>query len=180
VFDEDIDEGGVKLNLAPFSELRERDLDGHGRPVGARGGHSVESVRDGNDPCGDVDAVPPDAVGVPGAVEPLVVTPDDSQAGAEKIGGLEDVLADHGVELKVTDLPVFEHPDFIEEVLRDADFPDVVEERAAFQYLDRVPGKPRAAGYPGGEHPHPAAVPAGVGIFRLDRLGEDFDGLQGG
>src|SRR6476661_3061688 len=98
----------------------------------------MERVADEDDPGLDRDLLPGPAVGIAGAVVPLVAVADDRAHLLEPVDRRDDPLAELGVRLHDGPLVGRERPGLLKDVLWDPDLPDVVEERAELQALQLI------------------------------------------
>jgi len=79
---------------SPPADLGKGRVDPQRGPVRAMGGHRLHHVRDGKDAGFHPDLAAAKPSGVPAAVKPLVVLPDDVRQGPAERHRLHDVAAD--------------------------------------------------------------------------------------
>ena len=92
--DEGADDGGIELRPGAAVQLSSASASRHRRAIRAVGDHGVVGVADGDDAGAERDVVAGEAVGVAGAVEPLVRGAHERRRGGEGGSAGEDPLAD--------------------------------------------------------------------------------------
>src|ERR671919_2297175 len=125
---EHADDLRVELRAGPGSDLAERAFDPHRSSIGPVARHGVEGICDREDPRRQGDVVASKPVGIPRAVEPLVMVTDQLDGRGEEGHWGDDLRADHGVRSHDVPLGDAERPRLAQDVLGDAHLPDVVEE----------------------------------------------------
>jgi hypothetical protein len=131
----------IELNPGELPELGHRLLARQRRqPVGARRRHRLEGVGHVEDPRQHRDLVAHQAVRIARAVVPLVVVPNDRQLRGQLRHRGDDVRADHRVRVHDRALFARQEARLVEDAVRNADLPDVVEQPAPFQGLELLLG----------------------------------------
>lgn len=122
----------TRVELAPRAALQLLHGRGNGpsAPVGARGGHRVEGVRDGDDPGELGDRVTGEAVRIAAAVEPLVVVQDRRAGLVQEADASDDLVAVLGVQFDHAALLGCERPVLAQDPRRDSELSDVVQDAA--------------------------------------------------
>ena len=147
-----------------------------GPAVAAHRRHGLVRVGHGDDAPRQGDLVTPEAVGIAGAVESLVVLADRVQPVAEpRLEGLGEALAFEGVTLDDVPFTRVELARLVEDGRRDGELPDVVEERAPPQAVGVLGREPQLLGDELGERPNTLRVPASASVVRVERSGEHHD-----
>ena len=134
----DVDHAGVELLAGFFSKFR-HDLRKRQRiAVGPIGSHRVKGIACMNDPRFDGDLLTLQPIGIPGAIPPLVLSPDDgAERGQERDRG-KDAFTNDGVFAHDGELFRRERTGFLEDVPGNADLSDVVEQRSILQQAQRI------------------------------------------
>ena len=137
---------GIELDPGELPELGHRLLTRQRlHAVRARGRHGLEGVGHVEDPGQDRDLVAHQAVGVAGAVVPLVVVPNDRELGGQLRHWGDDVRADHRVGVHDRALFPRQAVRLVQHAVRNADLPDVVEQPTPLQGLELLLGQPHHA-----------------------------------
>src|SRR6266542_1527948 len=129
---------GLRVELAaPLGEdLVGRVLPGQRLSIRPVARHRVQRVGKREDARTQRDLLPRDTVRVAGPVPALVVETNDVQAFAlEQDDAGEDLGADRGVELDQTALVRVQRPRLVQDLIRDPDLADVVQQEAVLEAL---------------------------------------------
>src|SRR5262249_20787725 len=116
----------VELRARAAPELRQRLLRAHGGAIRPGGGHCDVGVADGDDPGGQRDGRPGEAVDVPGPVPALVRRSNDLRDLAKRRRAPEDPLGDERVTTHEPPFVLGQCARLAEDCVRDRDLPDVV------------------------------------------------------
>ena len=138
----------------------------------------MECVADEDDPGLERDLVAAQAVRVPVAVVALVAGADDRTHVLELLDRREDPLSQLGVRLDQRPLLVGQRAGLGQDLERDPDLPDVVEQRAELDALEGRRVEAELLADVDGHVPDPARVRRGVLVLRLERVGEGLDGRE--
>ena len=150
---------GIELDPGELPELGHRLLTRERRQaIGARCRHRLEGVGHVEDPRQHRDLVAHQAVGIAGAVVPLVVVSNDRQLGRQPRHRGDDVRADHRVRVHDRALLPGQEARLVEDAVRNADLPDVVEQPTPLQGLELLLGPPHHAPDVHRDHLDPLAV----------------------
>ena len=144
-------------------------LGGHRLAVGPRGDHRVVGVAGEDDARGDRDRGAGEAVGVAAAVPALVLVAHDRREVPELRGAPQDPLADHGVLGHHAPLGVGQRPGLVEDLVRDRELADVVQQRAVAHLLEVGGREAEQARDVRGQRDDLLGVLVGVVVAGLDR-----------
>src|SRR6266576_129103 len=123
-----VDENGIPLLAGSLLQDADRLLAGAAAPVGAVARHGYERVGDGDDAGEQRNLVAAQTVGIACAVNPLVVVADGRKQLVGTRQGSQDLLADDGVTLHLTELSRIEAAILGEYANRDTQGADVVQQ----------------------------------------------------
>ena len=168
----------VEVDPGLFLDQRQGALVGPGLAVGAVRGEGVVHVADGQDARGQRDVLARQSVRVAGPVPLLVVVLDDRQDGPGERDRVEDGRADLRVLLDLGELLLRQPPRLEQDVLRDAEFADVVQQRPGRQAVQVVPGQPHVPGGGDGVALDAQDVLVGVLVLGVNGEREALDGRQ--
>ena len=122
---------------------------------------------------------PTSPLGIPAAVEALVVSQRDGCREAEQLalGVGEDLVADRRVALHLFALLGRQGAGLAKDLARGGDLSDVVHRSRHPQQMDLLGVETEVSSQEGGDLSHPVDVLPGGEVVKLDRLGESFDRL---
>src|SRR6266581_4301229 len=126
-------------------DLRECAEYGARGAIRSRARQRVEGVGDEHDPSGHRNRLAIESVRIARAVDPFVTRARALADERMQVELREDVVRDQGVGLDELPLVVGELSWFAQDVLRDADLADVVQERANLDRLEFLVAKPEPA-----------------------------------
>ena len=177
--EEEVEQLGVELRAAPVLHHLPSLVDREGGPVDAVGGERVEDVCDGGDAALDRDRVAGEAVGVAGAVDPLVVGERHQRGEVEQldVGAGEDAVAHLGVRLHHEALVRGEPAGLEQDPVGDADLADVVHRARDPDVLGALGVEPGEPGEQGAVEAHADDVLARLLVAELGRPREAADRL---
>ena len=168
---------GIELPARAIGEFASGGPHRHRLLVGARRGHGVVGVRDGDDPAAERDRVPAETTRIAFAVESLVMLDD-------RVGPRPEPPQDRRGDLRTFDRMSLHQSPFVivqgswlvQDRGRDGELADVVHERGPSQAVSVVLGELELLTEEVGEHPHALRVPASASIVGLQRHRERQDG----
>ena len=177
--DERVDDLGVELDPGELAQLGQGLLRGQrDHPIWPLGGHRLERVGAVEDPGQLRDLLTDQPIRIARAVVPLVVVADDRQLRGQLGDRGDDLRTEHRVAVHDRPLILGQPVRLEQNVIRDADLPDVVEQAAPLQGLHLrlvaahdVPDVAR-------DHHHPTAVHARRWIALVDGLSQRPDRLR--
>ncbi len=153
------DHRGVELRPGAPLELGDGPVDRQRPSVGAVGHEGVERIAREHDARGERDLVAREAVGIAAPVPALVLVPHRFRDVAEARQREQDPLADDRVLAHQGPLGGVERPWLVQDRVRDADLPDIVEQRAGLDLGERLAAQPERTSDGNRE------VPNGVGVL---------------
>src|SRR3990170_4361481 len=176
--DEDRHHIGVELDPRVLLQLADRDLVAERcLAVRAGGGHRLIGIGHTQDAGTERDVQRLDAIGIAGAVEPLVVGLDQRGLVVQLPGRRHDLRPDGRVLVHQDPLLAVERALLEQDVVADADLAHVVQEPGPFDLLDLRLGQLHDAAHGLSDAAHSVRVATGVPIPRVDRVGKRADGL---
>src|SRR5262249_24228607 len=134
---------------------------------GTRGAQSIVDIDDLQDARQQRYVLARQAVGIAAAVPMLMVMADNRQHSAKRLERLADVLADHRMLFHDRALSGSEARILRENLIRNRDLAQVVQEAAAFERHDRLFIKAHVASKLAGIAGQPLAMSFGMRIARL-------------
>ena len=174
--DEGTDDVRIELRAGPLTEAPRRLLHRQAATVRPVGGHGVEGVADEDDARLERDELAGELVRIPAAVPPLVTMAHDRADVLQAVDRRDDPLAELGVRLDHRALLDGEVPGLGQDLGRDADLADVVEERAELEPLERLRIEPECSADLQRRVGDPARVRRRVLVVRLERVRQRLDG----
>jgi hypothetical protein len=165
----------VELAAGARPQLLERALEGHGRAVGAVAGHGVEGVAGECDAARDGDRFTGEPVGVPAAVEALVLGAHGRREVLEPGRAGDDALAHDRVLAHQLPFLLVERALLLEDDVGDADFADVVQQGDLLDVAPRLGRDSEATGDSARERDDFLRVLAGVEVAGLQRAEQGLD-----
>ena len=164
------------MGAAVDLQLLEGELEGQGIAVGALRRHRLECISEADDPHIQGDLAGGQPMGVARSIEALMVVGDDRQERIEQREVAGDPHPDRGVGLHHLVLLVSKLGCFVQDLLGDADLPDIVEEGSPGKGIERILAHLHRLPDGYGKVAHPQAVGLGVGVLLCDGLGERLKG----
>ena len=158
-----------------LADLGEGGDRGAGRPVGAGARQRVERVGDEHDPRRQRDRVAGEPVRIAEPVDPLVARPRALADEGVEVELGENVVRDHRVRLHDLPLALVERGRLAQDLLGDADLPDVVEQGADLDRLELLAAEAELPGERERERGHALGVAARVDVLRLHAARERGD-----
>src|SRR5512142_2383958 len=173
---ERLDDARVELRGRGLAQAPAGLLAGEPPAVGPVGRHRVEGVADEDDPRLDRDLLASLAVRIAVAVPALVAGAHDGPDLREPVDRSQDPLAELRVLLDHEPLLRRQRARLLQDLGRDPDLADVVEEGAELEPLQRAALEPQLLADHHGHVRDPAGVRGGVLVVRLERVRERLDG----
>jgi hypothetical protein len=134
---------------------------------------ALNASQTGTDPRLDGDGATGQAVGIARAVELLVRRAHDhADVGQDTADGVEHPLPLDRVAAHDLPLRVVQRARLVDDLLRDGDLPDVVQQRGELEVAELGAGQPQPLAYRHRELDDVAAVAAGVLVVELDDVAE--------
>ena len=176
--DERVDDLGIELDPGELAELAERLLVGQRlHAVRARGRHRLERVGDVEDAGQLRDLLAQEPVGIARAVVPLVVVANDRQLRGQPLDRGDDLRAQDRVRVHHLALFAGQAVRLQQDVVRDADLADVVEQAAPLDGLHLARAQAHHPADVRGDLLDPPAVVGGLRIALVHGMGQGLDGL---
>src|SRR5262249_8085489 len=173
-----LDDARIELRSGCLVQSAQRLLGKEPLAIWPVGRHRVVRVADEDDPRLDRDLVANEPVGIAVTVEPLVTVAHDRPHLFEPVDRGDDLLAELRVSLDDLALRGRQRSRLRQDRLRDADLPDVVEERAELEPLQRCALETELPADLQGEVGDPARVRRRVLVVGLERVRKGLDGLE--
>ena len=146
--------------------------------VRALGGDDVEVVDQADDAGADRNLVAPERLRIAGAVPAFVVTKDNGRHRHGERHGRDDLGANLRMDANLGELLGRERPRLRQDVRRDGELPDVVQQRRGAHRLDFARGHVEHLGQTGRVGLHAPDVDTGHLVFRVDGRGQRFNRRQ--
>ena len=169
--DERVDAARVELGAAVRLELDDRLVDGHSLAVGARSGHRLEGVGDGDDPRLDGDRRTTETGRVAATVDALVMVENPMRLD-RKLGREQDRVPDLDMLGHRRHLVGRKRVGLLKDGVRDADLPHVVEQARETHPLETGRLDLETLADRDTELGNRLGVAPGSGVLRVDGAGE--------
>src|SRR6266851_4503679 len=179
--EERLDDRGVELRSCVFLQFGDRLAERQRASIAAVGGHGVEGVAAHHDPCRPRDPFACEAVGIAAAVPALVAGADERADLAEEAADpREQAFALDRVCLDQLALVGGQRARLVDDLLRDADLADIVQQRCQLRLTPFAWGDFELVGDGERQFDDVAAVAPRVGVVGLDDVAEDECGAAVG
>ena len=155
-------------------------LDPQGGTVGAVGRHGLDDVRDAEDSGLEQDILTFETLGIPRAVDRLMVLMHDRRDRPGEIDLAEDRVADLGVHLDHGVLELVELGGLAQDFGGNVELADIVDDPGDLDAFDPVLGEAHLLGDGGGQARHAFLVPGRVRVPHLDGRGQGVYGRPQG